>query len=160
MNCWNWVLSHFLTAVSSSMWSMLVLVGIFSPWRLLSTFLLWAIQLWFFSAIKEYFQEHSLPNIPSSEVYSEHDNLFAVFSPLALYEPLPGDVFCSVKVCAGQNWKVLSGLRRMKMCSSLRAEICSVLINLCWKDGVIFWAQCCGVGQRAGFWYYGSVNGE
>ncbi len=40
MNCWNWVLSHFLTAVSSSMWSMPVLVGIFSPWRLLSTSLL------------------------------------------------------------------------------------------------------------------------
>lgn len=48
----------------------------------------------------------------------------------------------------------------MKMCWSLRAEICGVSINLGWKDGVIFLAQTCGVGHGAGFWYYRRANGE
>ncbi len=103
---------------------------------------------WFFSAINEYFQEYCPPNTPSSELYSEH--LFS--APLALYEPCLR--------CAGQNGEVLSGLCRMKMCWSLRAETRAVSINLRWKDGLLFLAQTGGVGQRAGFWYYRSANGE
>lgn len=74
---------------------------------------------------------------PSSELYSEHDNLFAVSSPLALCEPCLR--------CAGQNGEVLSGLCRMKMGWSLRAEICAVSINLLER-----WANFLGSDWRSG----------
>ncbi len=47
----------------------------------------------FFSAINEYFQEYCPPNTPSSELYSEHDNPFALFTAGPLMNPV-----CAVRV--------------------------------------------------------------
>ncbi len=145
------------------MWSMPVLVGIFSPWRLLSTSLLSSYSTDSFLPLMNIFRSIARQT-PSSELYSEHDNSFALFTtgPLWTLFALCGSEWRSC-VRPLQNEDVLESARWHMRCIDQPAlERWATFLGSDWRSGaesrILVLSQCKRRAEWEGCVAFGSAG--